>query len=198
MAACKLFGKKAENQVDALQPAPCPTCSQWTTGYMRDYTTINLVEMLFGPKPVELAKLTHASPQPTPLFETYLSFPGTRARFIFDGGCWEPNSAYSNLGLNYCLSFISVIEDSTFKRFELTRHVDGSIQLTVLPKSLVGQRFKEYMKDNGFISATYSGSFTAMDTESIRRLFKLIAENNEIPEPYFTQIREIINSQKLS
>ena len=189
-----------EGRAGAFRSAPCPQCRIGVTSYAPDPTIRNIVRTIFGEieQPEEL-RLPEASVRVEEVPREELPFPGIKARFVHTGGDWE----MFNSGGPLCrsLEFKSITQDSYFQTFGLYGYTDHSLFLRIIPKGRlclsradsVPEDLTRYMLHNGF-PEDLPAAYIARDADQLRRLFKILAENNEIPEPYYTQMREIIEA----
>jgi hypothetical protein len=194
--ARELFNEIISRQVDASLSICCPICRERATRYIQDDTTRNIVKKIFDPEPQRSLTLPRSSFQLEKKPKKNLPFPGVPARFSLVKSKWETTIDYRKFRslLHRELSLVSDTETSIFKEINLCGYKDGSQVLTVYAR-VQSKELENYMRTHDFIDSNFTSSFAAKDAVSIKRLFKLISEHNEIPEPYYTQIHEIIETK---
>lgn len=74
--------------------------------------------------------------------------------------------------------------------FSLTEYKDGRISMAVAV-NLSNQRLVDYFENKGF--ERNRAIFRNKDNQQLKDMFQIIKENNQIPEPYLSQISQIVN-----
>jgi hypothetical protein len=123
-------------------------------------------------------------------------FPGIRAKFVpASDNRWDQHRGEAGIDPVRKLTFVSQTPHSLFTQFCLEGRRGDHIRLTVeflRQDSLVQSYFEQYginLTDLEMLR----GSFFIGDPRELRPLFKLLAENNEIPENNYPQLIHIIH-----
>lgn len=186
-AAKKLYGECASPGSCEKKGIPCPVCRGVITSYGPDHTVRQLASLIFGNR--ELLNKLPESPLVLEERPKPLPFPGKPVTFVHTSGDWEPFSSGGNLCRHY--QFKSITLDSVITEFSLCGYHDGSISIFIdFPRG--NKEFVTYLRSHGIIIDEYESSYLADTPESLKTLFRILAENNEIPKEYYEKLRAIV------
>lgn len=129
------------------------------------------------------------------------AYPGPAAVFEHTQGDWT----FTHNRLR-SLHFRSTVKDSTIYAFSLQGHRDGQIALTfVFPESKVDyDRIYDFFEANQvkvmfpFFRKLSTLVITGTDHATLKIAFRILAENNKIPDSHLKQIEEIITEGSCS
>lgn len=185
---------------------PCPVCRVTVLGYMADHSVRNIVKQLFElPENTlneMLATIKKELVEKCKVVEKdiveEMSYPGKSAKFIHKSGNW----LLYNSGGNLCrkISFISCTENSLINKFHLLGYKNGSVKISMGFSTENYNIIKKYLKQFDIILSDVfdETSYISRDHEQLKMIFKILAKNNEIPDPYFNMIRDIVIKGKHS
>jgi hypothetical protein len=174
------------------QPSPsCPLCHKQVTNYKPNEKITNLAKAYLLIKQ-ELSQLPETSKkvnigEPTP-------YPGVPSHFVYEGGDWDDCEHY-NIQTRRAISFTSVNSDALITSFVLRALRSGTVRCEIAINKRYrdeknGQNIYKYFALQGIKIDEWS--FATSDEIQLRKLFKIMAENNEFPEDYFSQLKEIV------
>lgn len=192
----QLFGITKDGWRVDLPNKGCPICIRPVEGWIKDHLTQACVEKLYSFSPEDIKKTIDSLKEKNP------SYPGKPTKFKHEyPGNWEKpfvsGGLYTSDGL-LCrmLAFERSNKDSLIQEFRFLGYRDGSIGISITyggEKGAMVKYLKEYnicCKDIHPISGW--NSYCTSTLMDVRKLFAILAENNEIPEPYFTMMQEIL------
>ena len=166
---------------------PCPVCRASVFGYMTDHFTRNVVNELNTLMENAKKNLLEKSVTVAKDINMNQPYPGQSARFVHDGGDW---GWYSSGGsLRRKMDFVSVTKDSLIKQFSILGYENGDLFLIVKFAEALST-LDQYL--NQFDLSQKWQVCWAKNKTQLTCLFNIIADNNEIPESHFDQIRNII------
>ncbi len=187
-AAEKYYGQLIQGFC-SLKGRTCVLCRQEVVSYAPDHTIRDLASRIFNHENALEALPTH----PLVLEEKKnlsLPYPGLPAVFICTKDNW--NKPVDN-GDGYCrkLYFESATSNSLLEKFDLLGSWEGTVSLTIVFSKIPSEAVEEYLKAHRFVG---KGTFTyqTRTLEELKKLFHIIASNNEIPASHFNTLREII------
>jgi hypothetical protein len=175
----------------ALKGKECvvPDCNTLVKGWAPDPTIRSLASRAFG----------HEKARPLALEEKKaenLAYPGIPAEFVWKEGDW--NQVEDVYGANVCrqIHYMSITENSLLKEFSFFGYPNGAVFLTVVFSE--NSFFKEYLQAHQLFRGCYASvgnRYMAISPENVRKLFDIVANNNEIqvvPLYSYYQIYEIM------
>lgn len=180
--------RTAEQLFLAAQPT-CPLCRAVTVRYVPNPTINDLARELFSKDAAKsnavLPAISAKIPAESEPDIGSIPFPGTGARFEieqnYDLDCW---------GQSLLLSFSSTSPNSLFSCFMISGNKNGKIE-----KILIMWRTEEanrYFIQCGIADTpqdSVSRSYGFYSPSDMKKVFKILAVHNEIPEPHFGLIR---------
>lgn len=187
-------GIDAQNAV--IKPGPCPLCNVRVTAYYTDHLVRSLAQALLGPQSQQLLPQASKAIQNEQKEVPNISFPGLGARFMATTA-WEAISYCNFPGviLEKQIRFVSKTPNSLFSKFSILGNKDKSLRILVTTPEEHRETAYKYLEALGITLEGYSkfsGDFMVQGHEDLKIIFKIIAENNEIPAEHFQLIRTLV------
>jgi hypothetical protein len=184
----KWYSKKDGN---SLSERDCVVCHTPVETWGPDPTVRSLASRLFGHQKESLPTLALEEKK-----AENLAYPGIPAEFVWKEGDWH--QVEDVCGANVCrqIHFTSYTPDSLLKEFSFFGYPNGAVFLTVVFSE--NSFFKEYLQAHQLFCGSYASCgnrYMAISPENVRKLFDIVANNNEIqrvPLYAFYQIYEIM------
>lgn len=186
-AAKELYGKCEISGACEKKGITCRVCGGIVTRYGPDHTIRQLADLIFGnqhllDKLPEHPLVLEKRPEPLP-------YPCKRETFVHTKGDWEPFRSGGDLCRIY--TFASFSSDSVIREFSLLGYYNGKISIYI---SFQGgnKEFVNYLRSHGMIIKEYDSCYKTGTPEDLKTLFRIIAENNEIPEKDYGFLRALV------
>jgi hypothetical protein len=153
----------------------------------------NLVKAIFSPKDQELPKVC------AKLAAEECVYPGIKAKFKYNGGNWELGIPMPGNTLVRQICFKSETQDSLFKNFWVLGHKNGSVSICVSIdfRKTNSSELLDYFRSNGLVPESIDikdNFFETKNKKDCTTLFRIVDENNDIPEEHFSFIRDLVKS----
>jgi len=202
------FGALVNNQCTQLKP--CPICRSVVTAYVPNYQLRELVN-----KVLEIASHTPYELDALPRYpivvqekeenlamlmaEQNVPYPGKPGKFQVFEDCFDGSAGISRI------SFLTTTHDSLIHDFQISSIFSrNNIYIDVnCPNAGFDAVIEKYLNSCGFttrcIHSTIwmnKGHFSTRDTRVSKRLFAIIAKNNELPEEQFQKIVAIFKDER--
>lgn len=185
--AKQLFGNIYNNR--CLKSGNCPLCQRVVLVYYPNYTLRELARSFFASD--EKIEQTIDREE-----KKELSYPGIKAKFYQKSGNWE----FFNLGRfsSLCkqIYFTSITPNSLFNTISLCGYIDGSLKMFVTIRNGNFDIIKDYLIDNQIFLEDFSSFYGCFERKNLKKMFYLLANNNEFPETIFQKFKEIVDSGK--
>jgi hypothetical protein len=196
VAAEKIYGKMDSGSCEKAG-VPCVMCRTPVQAYYVDRSFRDIVQRMLGraesviepmvlPTRSRLLERAHAEVKNLP-------YPGMGGRFVHSSGNW---ALYDESGDDFCreMTFVSETKGSLIKEIGLFGYKSGKVSLLVKFRE-IKESLESYLLDYGIVLKCYDIDLKSYQSENIvelRSLFSIIAQNNQIPDEYFSRIREIV------
>lgn len=174
----------------------CPVCRSLVIAYYTDYSIRELAKNIFTTEEIKhevVERCIIENKQIIVSKQGDLSYPGLRAKFVHKSGEWKFRD-YGN-GSMLCkeLNFSSVTPNSLFEEFSLFGDKDGLLRMRIDYNKKKSEEIKQYLMSNEVaVESDYPYGNMRMQGINVKKMFSLIAKNNEIPGEYFQKLKDII------
>lgn len=167
-----------------LKSEKCPVCRTAVIVYYPDHTIRDLVKSIFT-KPEEILKKCILEKKEI----VEIPYPGIKAKFVYNSGDWN----YRSYGYTLCkkIEFKSVTPHSLFKELRLEESYDGELRITVVFDCENGEKINSYLASKE-LPWNGNSSFFVFKEPYLKKIFIIIANNNEIPEEYLQKLMDIV------
>lgn len=189
-AAEKYYGKIIEGFCELKNK--CVTCKQPVTSYAPDHTIRELATRIFGQEKDLESLPTHPLVlEEKESLKVDLPYPGLPADFIHSSG--DIDHLFS-LGCSRFIKFVSITPNSLLKEFWLRGNLDGTFKLTIIFNDLgESESIRNYFMACR-LPLELDPSLLTQTPETVKRAFRILVTNNQIPVEHFSKLREIVEN----
>ena len=118
-----------------------------------------------------------------------LPYPGPPAVFIHESGDWNRPVSYQSQTYQR-IGFKSTTQGSLLRSFSVKKLNAKNVVIVVAFAAT--DIFSQYLRNHGIIANCSYGIYETRTPAELQTIFHIIAHHNQIPIPYFDQIREIV------
>lgn len=183
------FGKTVDGWMVSPSDKPCPfpLCKAKVKGYIVDHTYQNTINNFY----------TFTEDLKTQLSElkrnNKIHYPGIKGEFVFREGNLEKFDAQITNKFQY-MRFINDVKGAFLKSFSITKDENSEIKISFsFNKRNKITAIKYLKKFNLILTEDNPCYYQTKNKNELVTAFDIISKNNEIPEPYLSNIKEIIN-----
>jgi hypothetical protein len=124
-------------------------------------------------------------------------FPGNSADFVLSHGSWEFQYLSPSIPVKF-LSFSSKTSHSLLTDMRVAGYQDGSIVFSASCRLTCKRTAENYFTKMGLPFDNFLSSVAAKTTSERMTLFKILSEDNTIPEEYFQLIEDLSKADNWS
>jgi hypothetical protein len=183
-------GMNVQNSV--IKPNPCPICNVRVTAYYADHLVRSLAHALLGPKNQEILPEASRTIQAEQKDIANVPFPGIGAKFVATS-TWE--TLIVGMPLERQLCFVSKTPNSLFTEMQVLGYKNKKLVISVEAGSEHRNTVGNYLETLEITVENYEktlGRFRINIHSDLKTLFRVLAENNEIPVEHFQLIRTLV------